>query len=272
MEHFLEASCAVDLRRLIERGVNAHQGCKIHHGTHADAFPEVYDSQDKRPVFRVHIHVNGVTAEELDDLVHKTGSRAEDGVDDIADDNHGHEVGERDDGLIRFQPASACDLKQQKRDDHVRDRTEHHEQKTVEHRVAQRTVKRDRLDNPLEVCKATPVAAEDALGEFIILERNDDCGSHRYIVEQDISDDLRDTQKQQLTAGFCICPAFVAKARPFLFSFLCHGSHGFLRFCFLHCTGSVFDFQGAIVTRWLAIVTALIVHYSCIQLVSACLF
>ena len=42
--------------------------------------------------------------------------------------------------------------------------------------------------------------------------------------------------------------------------------------CFLHCTGSVFDFQGAIVTRWLAIVTALIVHYSCIQLVSACLF
>lgn len=30
--------------------------------------------------------------------------------------------------------------------------------------------------------------------------------------------------------------------------------------------------EGAIVTRWLAIVTALIVHYSCIQLVSACLF
>lgn len=56
------------------------------------------------------------------------------------------------------------------------------------------------------------------------------------------------------------------------FSFLCHGSHGFLRFCFLHFTGSVFDFQGAIVTRWPAIVTALIVHYSCIQLVSTCLF
>ena len=31
-------------------------------------------------------------------------------------------------------------------------------------------------------------------------------------------------------------------------------------------------YNGAIVTRWLAIVTALIVHYSCIQLVSACLF
>ena len=232
MQHLLEAACAVDLRRFIERRVNAHQGCEIHHGAHADAFPEVYDSQDKRPVFRVHIHVNGVSAEELDDLVHKTGSRAEDGVDDIADDNHGHEVGERDDGLIRFQPASACDLKQQKRDDYVCNRTEHHEQKTVEHRVAQCTVKRDGLDDPLEVCKAAPVAAEDALGEFIILERNDDCGSHRYIVEQDITDDRRDTQKQQLTAGLCVRPAFVAKARPFLFSFLCHGSHGFLRFLF----------------------------------------
>ena len=159
-----------------------------------------------------------------------------------------NEVGERDDGLIRFQPASACDLKQQKRDDYVCNRTEHHEQKTVEHRVAQCTVKRDGLDDPLEVCKAAPVAAEDALGEFIILERNDDCGSHRYIVEQDITDDCRDTEQQQLTAGFCICPAFAAKARPFLFSFLCHGSHGFLRFLFLHFTNSRFYFQVVIAT------------------------
>lgn len=163
MQHLLEAACAVDLRRFIERRVNAHQGCEIHHGAHADAFPEVYDSQDKRPVFRVHIHVNGVTAEELDDLVHEARSRTENGVDDIADDNHGHEVREGDDGLVGFQPAPACDLKQQKRDDHVRDRTEHHEQKTVEHRVAQCTVKRDGLDDPLEVCKATPGAAQNAL-------------------------------------------------------------------------------------------------------------
>ena len=261
MEHLLEAACAVDLRRFIERRVNAHQCGEIHHGAHADAFPEVYDSQDERPVFRVHIHVNGVSAEELDDLVHKTGPRAEDGVDDIADDNHGHEVREGNDRLIRLQAAPACDLKQQKCDDHVRDRTEHHEQKTVEHRVAQRTVKRDGLDDPLEVCKAAPVAAEDALGEFIILERNDDCGSHRYIVEQDISDDRRDTQKQQLTAGFCICPAFVAKARPFLFSFLCHGSHGFLRFCFLHCTGSRFHFQVVITTKRRGFATISPVHY-----------
>lgn len=137
---FWKRACAVDLRRFVERGINAHQCGEIHHGAHADTLPDIHDGQDERPVFRVHIHVNGVTAEELNDLVHKTGSRAEDGVDDVADDNHRHEVREGDDGLVGFQPASACDLKQQKRDDHVRDRTEHHEQKTVEHRVAQRTV------------------------------------------------------------------------------------------------------------------------------------
>ena len=138
---------------------------------------------------------------------------------------------------------------------------ESREEAYLRSQVAQCTVKRDGLDDPLEVGQTAPVAAEDALGEFIILERNDDCGSHRYIVEQDITDDCRDTEQQQLTAGFCICPAFVAKARPFLFSFLCHGSHGFLRFCFLHCTGSRFHFQVVITTKRRGFATISPVHY-----------
>lgn len=51
MEHLLEAPRAVDLRRFVERGVNAHQGCKVHHGAHADTLPDVHDGQDERPVF-----------------------------------------------------------------------------------------------------------------------------------------------------------------------------------------------------------------------------
>ena len=51
VEHFLEASCAVNLRRFVERRVNAHQGCKVHHGAHADALPDIHDGQDERPVF-----------------------------------------------------------------------------------------------------------------------------------------------------------------------------------------------------------------------------
>ena len=179
---------AVDIRRLVQRGVNTGQHGHIQHGTVTGIFPDLHDGQDPGPVSGRGIETGAGPQQMVDQARPGIDERKYDelhrGVRNKHRDNH--------QGLHRLAGLFESQLVDTDRDRYVQHCADRCKQQVIQHGVFRHVQERIfGLDQELEVAKPYPVTAENAFGIVKVFERHDQTG-HR-----DVHDEQQDQKCRQ---------------------------------------------------------------------------
>lgn len=173
----LEASGAVDLRRLIQRGIHRTQRGQIDDAVPAAMLPDLgdpVDGGDGRGAAQ-----QALIAEQLTD---EAVIRIQEDVEHRDDDHRGDEVGHVGDGLHEALDLGRTDLVDQQRQDDREDEAGHQRPQADAERVPQDLAEERRGEGLFEVVQTDPFAAGQALGRVELAERQLDA-PHRHVGE-----------------------------------------------------------------------------------------
>ena len=131
------------------------------------------------PVFRLLIPADSLTTKGNDDLIHHTGNGVQQGVDHERDDNHGHEAGQNDRGIVELQGLIGTQEVEHQGKTHCGDQAGDDEADTVEQGIPHGTTEFLRLQEELQVTQTVPVGGPDAVNGLKVLKTDDDHGDRQ---------------------------------------------------------------------------------------------
>ena len=189
MQDLLPAVCAVDLRRLVEHLVDAHERRVEDHALPAHGLPETGHHAHRDKVLRNRHEADGRLAQHLEDLGEGAVVRGTDRVDHGDQHDRRDKVRQVGDGLHRLHKAIAAQFLE-RQGKHQRRREQNDERGKVElERIAD-------IGHQVRVCKQAlkPLEA-DKLGvkapeQLVVVERAAQ-EPHRHVLEQHEVDDNR---------------------------------------------------------------------------------